>query len=158
MLTWIKSHRAGCLIPIGVIAVLCVGLYLAATAFPIVGAQGSDFLRSLIGDQATAQIEMLIFQVQDAANQVKYNLGLDKAAAPWQVTPQALAAEKLTPSPVPDTPIPSLTPVLTLTLTLTPLASFTPRPPTATSSPTRPRTASGSSGSPTRGRCRSWRT
>ena len=135
MLSWFKSkkYRLGCLIPLGIVVILIVGLYLAATAFPMVGAQGADWLRGLIGDQATAQIEMFIFQVQDTANQVKYNLGLDKAAAPWQV---AQVTQTVTPSPIPATLTPSLTPVLSATATPTPLASFTPRPPTATPTPT----------------------
>jgi hypothetical protein len=123
--------KRGILTLMGILLVGVVALYLAATVFPSVGAQGSDALRSVIGDQAVAQLETWIFQVQDGIHQAKYNLGLEKAASPWQApaAPAPIqvvmpsATPTITPSPEPSaTPLPEATrvPTSTPTPTLTP--------------------------------------
>ena len=120
-----------------VAAALC--LYLAATAFPSIGAQGADSLRAIIGDKAVAQLETWIFQVQDNIQQVKYNLGIEKAASPWQLpSPAPLVAavfQELPPSPTPTaepsaTPLPQATaaPSATAAPTTTPGPTVTPTP------------------------------
>jgi len=117
----------GCLIGLAVVVCLFIVLYLSVSAFPSFGAQSSDFLRGIIGDQATAQLEMFIFQVQDAVHQVEYNLGLQKAQAPWQAAslkPSATVQDTpapATPSAVAPSPLPALE-------TTTPEVTLTPRP------------------------------
>ncbi len=131
----IRFTKAGCLIPVAILVVLFIVLYLSTTAFPGFGAQGADFLRNIIGDQATAQLEMFIFQVQDSVHQVEYSLGLQKASAPWQAAaaipstvPSATAAptlippteaateasrpatQSVTPTPLPPSPTPTAAP------------------------------------------------
>jgi hypothetical protein len=116
--------RRGLLVLAGLILIVLVGLYLAATVFPALGAQGSDALRSVIGDQAVAQLETWIFQVQDSIHQTEYSLGLNKPASPWQDPNTATAAPTTLPS---DTP--------TLEQSPTPLPQATPEP-SATPKPT----------------------
>jgi len=132
-LTWRRGLAA-----VGILLVLAVaGLYLAATAFPSIGANSADSLRAVIGDQAVAQLETWIFQAQDSFRQIKYGLGLEKPAAPWQ--PPA-AAQVPSPSPAPSA-TPTATPLNTLAPTATPLPQATAEPtarPTATPLPTIP--------------------
>lgn len=73
------------------------GLVLVVSANPAAGAHGSDILRALMGDQATAAIEGALFQVQDAIQQVEYGLGLAKPATPWQVPSRTAAASTAKP-------------------------------------------------------------
>lgn len=115
-----------------VILVLIIGLYLAATVFPSVGAQGSDALRAVIGDGAVAQLETWIFQVQDSIHQTEYSLGLAKPESPWQAPTSAAAVlPTLVPSATPTsqptaTPQPMATAEPTATPTLKPSPSPTP--------------------------------
>jgi hypothetical protein len=128
----IKLSRTGCLIALVVFVVLFAVLYLSTTAFPGFGAQGADFLRGIIGDQATAQLEMFIFQVQDSVHQVEYNLGLQKAQAPWH-------GITLAPSPVPTATLPPTADPPTPTSlpdAATAAPNSTPTPPQPTLTPT----------------------
>ncbi len=79
--------------PILVIAILLVTLPAAAAgfvrAFPAVGALGAERLRELAGDEVVAQIEGLIFKLQDGAASLEYRLGLLKVSSPWQETTRA---------------------------------------------------------------------
>ena len=63
---------------------VCIGLlifsFMAVQIWPVIGAQGADVLRSIIGDQAVAGLEMKVNQVQDELQKLKYQLGLDRPA------------------------------------------------------------------------------
>jgi hypothetical protein len=125
--------RRGLMIFAGLIVIGIVFMYLAATVFPSVGAQGVDTLRAIIGDQAVAQLETWIFQLQDNIRQVKYNLGLEKPAAPWQAPASPLPIGTPSPTPIPTitfTPAPTATPIPEATPlpTDTPTPTFTPTP------------------------------
>ena len=120
----------------GVIVILAFAvLYLSTTAFPGFGAQGADFLRKIIGDQATAQLEMFVFGVQDSVHQVEYGMGMVRAEAPWQIaSPTVQAAPSLTAT---ETPMPTSTPALIPTqATSTLVLTSTLLPPTNTPTPT----------------------
>ncbi len=130
---WLKR---GCLTLVVLCGVGLVGLYLAATAFPQIGAQGADSLRALIGDQAVAQLEMMIFQVQDSFDQVKFSLGMKNVSSPWQASGARTSVVRGTATP---TPPPTFTPTVTLTPTPRPtdLPTLTPTlSPTSTLTPT----------------------
>ena len=128
-LTW----RRGLLILAGLVLAAALALYLAATVFPSVGAQSVDSLRAVIGDKAVAQLETWIFQVQDNIQQVKYSLGMEKAASPWQMTSPtpAMATLPTTPATLTPTSAPTATPIPQATVAPTPTAA-----PTATAAPT----------------------
>jgi hypothetical protein len=123
----------GCLIVPAALLALLVILYLSITAFPGFGAQGADFLRGIIGDKSTAQLEMFMFSVQDSIHQVEYQLGLVKASAPWQVASTApidlpLPTASTTPIPATPTSAPlATTPTLAATRTTSP-PTLTPEP------------------------------
>lgn len=129
-LTW----KRVVLLLVGLAVAGVIGMYLAATVFPAVGAQGVDNLRAVIGDQAVAQLETWIFQAQDTIQQVKFNLGLEKAESPWLIasaTPVAAAAAAVPPSPTAPseptpTPLPQATPAPSATLS--PTVTLTPTP------------------------------
>src|SRR5450759_4078989 len=105
-----RFNRKGCMAAAVIVILAFAALYLSTTAFPGFGAQGADFLRKIIGDQATAQLEMFIFSGQDSVHQVEYWLGMARAEAPWQISSATLqAVSSLTAT---ETPMPSSTPVL----------------------------------------------
>ena len=122
-------------------AVVAAGLlagYFVIVKSPHLGAQAADFLRPVIGASGVAKLEEAVFTAQDNFTQFKYQLGIEKPQAPWQVTlePVALATEIPAPTPVPFTPTPtasvghdtSLAAVPTLFPTLIPTVTPTPQP------------------------------
>jgi len=130
-----RFNRKGCMAA-GVIVILAFAvLYLSTTAFPGFGAQGADFLRKIIGDQATSQLEMFVFAIQDSVHQVEYGMGMVRAEAPWQIaSPTVQAAPSLTAT---ETPMPTSTPALIPTqATSTLVLTSTLLPPTNTPTPT----------------------
>jgi len=127
---------------------LCIALlllsFLALNTWPVLGAQGADLLRNLIGDKAVAGMEMKFNQIQDDFHKFEYQLGLKKPAAPWKILPlptsSTLGIEIVTtspeiqtptafqPTPIPahlNTPEPTFTPIPTpwQPVRLTPLAA-----------------------------------
>jgi Phosphodiester glycosidase len=84
MRTGIHRRRGFCAAFIGAIPVALLAGFLILTYWPSVGAQGADLLRGLLGDEAVARLEMVLFSAQDKIQQVEFNLGLVKPAAPWQ--------------------------------------------------------------------------
>ena len=120
------------LILAGLILTGALVVYLAATVFPSVGAQSVDSLRAVIGDKAVAQLETWIFQVQDNIQQVKFSLGIEKAASPWQMTSPtpALAAGSTVPATLIPTSEPTATPIpqTTAAATATAAPAMTPTP------------------------------
>ena len=118
---------------------VCIGLllfsFMAVQIWPVIGAQGADVLRSIIGDQAVAGLEMKVNQFQDELQKLKYQLGLDRSVAPWatlqipvqSLTPTALSTATTTSTLEPQTPeafLPTTTPVAVNT----PLRTLVPTP------------------------------
>ncbi len=81
------------------------------TLFPQVGAQAAKPLRSLIGNEGVAQLETILFRVQDAARQTQYQAGLSPVEAPWEMGTAVSTAAVVTAPPT--TPTPSFTPTST---------------------------------------------
>ena len=83
----------------GFVGGICLAVLLLSFLFvntwPALGAQGADFLRGVIGDKAVAGLEMAFNKVQDGLEKLKYQLGLETPAAPWNTlqvpTPTALS-------------------------------------------------------------------
>jgi len=131
---------------------LVIGLVIAAglvvtiavvSIWPSVGAQGADFLRSILGTKPVAYLEELVFKVQDTVQQIEFRLGKTTPSAPWQIaaaTGSPIPAPTLTLIPtltlVPSgygTPAATLQPGITATLTavlptLTPTITLLPSP------------------------------
>lgn len=96
-----------------VVLVACLaGLYLSVAAFPQFGARGADSLRKVVGDQAVARVEMIVFRLTDTLNRFFFRFGLLKVASPWQMnaeyTPTVVYATAAPPPPTPA-PIPTAT-------------------------------------------------
>ncbi len=85
------------------VAVLILGL-LAINTWPAFGAQGADFLRGLVGDEAVARLEMKFNQIQDDLQKLKYQWGLEKPAAPWNTLQTPTPAVLIPLSSAPETP------------------------------------------------------
>jgi hypothetical protein len=67
-------HR---LLFIGGICIVCFTIILMVGKYiPVIGAEGADLLRGIIGDEAVSQLEMSYYQLNDSVQRLKYNLGL----------------------------------------------------------------------------------
>lgn len=66
---------------LGVLSVAII--FVVMSAWPSIGAKGSDLLRSVIGDAAVAKLETAYFGVNDHLQTWKYQTGLAKPAVPW---------------------------------------------------------------------------
>ena len=116
---------------VGLLVLLLASGCAAVTVVPSVGAQAADVLRGIIGDEAVAQLETIVFQVQDDLHQVTYAFGVGRASSPWEGTPVAEApTEVVLPEPT-DTP-PALddqaSPTAGAAQTVTPLPEVATQP------------------------------
>jgi hypothetical protein len=68
---------------VGAVLLILVFIFILGTQ-PSFVANGADFLRTIIGDQAVAKLETVLFQIQDFIQQTKYKTGLLAPANPWQ--------------------------------------------------------------------------
>jgi hypothetical protein len=75
----------------GLLALVLASGCAAVTVVPAAGAQAADWLRGIIGDEAVAQLENFVYQIQDDLHQVTYTLGLGRSTSPWEGTPVAAA-------------------------------------------------------------------
>jgi hypothetical protein len=85
-------------IAFGICIVVLLLFFIGIQTFPAFGAQGADFLRGIIGDQAVAGLEMEFNQAQDSLQKLKYQLGLETLVAPWKT--QQVALQTLVPTPL----------------------------------------------------------
>lgn len=70
------------LVLVGGIFLVGAGGYIVFVKYPSIGAQGSDELRKVIGDDAVARLESLVFQAQDTLHRLQYHAGAEPQA-PW---------------------------------------------------------------------------
>jgi hypothetical protein len=124
------------------------GLFI--NTVPEVGAEGAQLLRGVIGDQAVAQLETVVYQAQDFVSQWTYRAGVTHPVAPWSLSPTApsqAAGVALMATPIAATPVPAqatatrvpAVAVATSTATALPATTSMPTvtpPPTATATAT----------------------
>ncbi len=79
---------------------LLASIVLVARVYPGFAAMGADELRKIIGDPAVAQMETILFKIDDSIKAWEFKTGLAKASPPWEVVPGAGS----TPSPA-NTPV-----------------------------------------------------
>ncbi len=60
-------------------------LVLVVSTSPATGARGADWLRNLIGTRPVAQLEGIVFTIQDKFHQLMYNVEGSTPAAPWEI-------------------------------------------------------------------------
>ncbi len=58
--------------------------FIILSRFPNLGAQMASPMRNLIGNEGVAQLETILFKTQDSIQQLKYDVGLAEAEAPWE--------------------------------------------------------------------------
>lgn len=95
----------------------CVGTVAVVEIWPSFGSQVANHMRNLIGPQAVAQIETIVFQAQDTVKHWQYQYTDKQAEVPWgtgaipmELTPFAqvsIGGSSLTPEPAKLTPTPS---------------------------------------------------
>lgn len=79
MRRWLKVVLGVCVV--GVV-LACVSLAIISF-WPDVAAQNIDRLRDVIGDAPVAQLEETVLNVQDHVQQIEFQMGVLKPAAPW---------------------------------------------------------------------------
>jgi len=111
-----------CVTTAGILVLLL--MFMIVSKYPSVGAKGADWLRGIIGDKAIAGLEMVVFQIQDSFQMLKYQLGLVNPTKDWALLPSPSANP--TSAPETDTPpILSLTPIPNKTSTVQPMPTAT---------------------------------
>ncbi len=108
----IRRHRRLCAACIATVPLALLAVFFVLNYWPSVGAQGADLLRGLLGDEAVARLEMVLFSAQDKVQQIQYDLGMLKPAAPWQNASSPHEAMQVSPSSL-STPTPGQTPIFT---------------------------------------------
>ncbi|MDD5370997.1 MAG: hypothetical protein PHQ40_18105, partial [Anaerolineaceae bacterium] len=75
-------------------AAICLGVLFVelSRAYPMLGAKGADELRKILGDPAVAQMEAVMFKVDDTVKSIEFRLGLAKSDSPWTTSAQASLA------------------------------------------------------------------
>jgi hypothetical protein len=86
---------------------IALGTFAAMSLWPSIGAQGADFLRSQVGDEAVATLETGYYQINDTLQSWVYGSGLEKAAAPWQPPTPGPVVSETVPLPEAATPVPA---------------------------------------------------
>jgi Phosphodiester glycosidase len=132
LMSWPRRGRIVVLVGVGLLVLALASGCAAITVVPAAGAQAADWLRGIIGDEAVAQVENVVYQVQDSVQQVAYALGVGRPSSPWQGTPVAEAPTDTAPQEPTDTP-PTLSPQASPTDSGAPTA--TPSTPTTPSTP-----------------------
>ena len=97
---------------IGLVVILGVSGFVVATVFPDVGAQTAMVLRGLIGDQAVAQLETVVYALEDSLHHMESQVGMEQPPTPWEALPTELPVAALpteTPRPPTATPLPGAT-------------------------------------------------
>ena len=116
ILWWAGGGVAGIII-LGLAALIIIGNN------PYLGAEGADWLRGIIGDQAVADLEMVLFQVQDVVQKTEYQLGIGNASGDYGAFPSPTpGASPARTTNTPGFPAMTTTPNLTRTVTASPTA------------------------------------
>ncbi len=100
-LTTRRTHRARRTVAAGLIAALIVvgGLVCIPIVSPATGAAVADWLRGIIGPQATAEIESLAFNLQDVFNRARYQVSGGQSQLNWDNSANATAPQAPAPTP-----------------------------------------------------------
>jgi hypothetical protein len=90
---------------VGIIAM--VSLVVVVSASPETGAQGADWLRNLIGTKPVAELEAIVFTIQDKLHQFAYKVEQSTPSAPWEVSNIQASTPRNTNSRDPGAPTPT---------------------------------------------------
>ncbi len=86
--SWLSSGWRKIFILFGaLLALVFAAALIMVRVSPEIGAVGSDVLRGILGDEAVAQMEAVLFKIDDTLMGLEYHSGLTKASPPWAVTP-----------------------------------------------------------------------
>ena len=100
--------RRGLIISIVIgLVILGAGAVFFASQNPVVAAQVADVLRQTIGNEAVANLETMMFTLQDNVRKLEYQVTGKKAASPWSLTPVPTQVVEVTPTLPVATPNPS---------------------------------------------------
>jgi hypothetical protein len=130
---------------IGIILILIISCVLVLSNWTAIGTSLANPMRKLIGVERVAQLESMLFNLQDSIKQWQYRLGIAESESPWETTnnpaeasisdPAGFTVATPPPSPEPTEILPSAT-----RLPLSDPAASTPTgplpTPTITPSPT----------------------
>lgn len=97
------------------LAVMAVGLttvamlVLIVATSPQTGAQGADWLRGVLGNKPVAELEAMVFTIQDKLHQLTFRVEKSTPAAPWDLPSLAGTVSNTPPVKIPTsttTPLP----------------------------------------------------
>lgn len=109
----------------------CLALYAVVEIWPAAGARAAVLARNLFGPRVVAELESVVFQVQDRLESWQYRSGVKQAAAPWdEVEPSA--------QPAATTPAVLTPPSPTAPASATPAPAGESPPPSPTTAPASP--------------------
>lgn len=104
----------------GVLLILLLAaIVVVVRVSPAIGAVGADKLRAIIGDEAVARMESVLFKIDDAVMALEYRTGLARANPPWAVTPNL---------PASSSPLATLPPTPLINFQATPTQGASPHP------------------------------
>ncbi len=87
---------------LSIVILACLLGFLALRNWSAIGSKLANPMRKVFGVERVAQMETILFDVQDRINKWKYALGLSQPEAPWGV------ADAPTPTTRAPTPIPGI--------------------------------------------------
>jgi hypothetical protein len=94
-----KQKNSNRLIILGVVLITFIIGILLLRNWTAVGTSLANPMRKLIGVRGVAQLETLLFNLQDGFKQWQYNLGLAEAESPWESPPDLASLPPANPAP-----------------------------------------------------------
>ncbi|MBI4630552.1 MAG: hypothetical protein HY740_02345 [Chloroflexi bacterium] len=101
------ARRGLILIPLISLTILGGGAVYVVGQNPAAAAQVAEVLRQTIGNEAVANLETMMFTLQDNVRKLEYQVTGKKAASPWSLTPVPTQVVEVTPTLPVATPNPS---------------------------------------------------
>ena len=79
-----RSYKRILALVLVTILLSCIASFAAVEVWPSFGARVADGMRKIVGPQPVAQLESVVFQVQDTVKRWQYRWGGEEAEAPWE--------------------------------------------------------------------------
>lgn len=98
----VKLKNSNRLVILGIILITLIFGILLLRNWTAVGTSLANPMRKLIGVRGVAQLETLLFNLQDGIKQWQYNLGLVEAESPWESSQDFASLPPVNPAPTRD--------------------------------------------------------
>jgi hypothetical protein len=88
-------------IAVAIVVLAGASVYAAVVVWPGIGAQTVEVLRGLVGEKVVASFEDFVFQIQDTAERLQYDISGVQPSAPWAAAAATPAARPQALHPLP---------------------------------------------------------